>query len=454
MKVIKIICFAFLGMALLGSCSDKLDVFPKNQLTPETITDDDVNLLVQGTYSAIKYPISYWYLGFLTEDLSADNLVYRATFFQHGEVDNNSILAGNVLNTRYYNGPYTIIQAANDAIALVEQSSALSDAVKKSSLSQVRYIRAYSYYKLVTLYGGVPIIETRDPDKQIIPRNSEEEVWKYIIEDLKFAVANGDVFSDPTYASSEAAKALLARVYLLRGENQLALDLANSLIASPMFSLATNYSEIWDKGKTKEHIFYVNHTATDDDAYHGYFLRHKSMVGGGRAELPVDLSLVAAYEPGDVRKAGSVVYIADPSFDAKFHWFCNKFRDLGDGSAPFYVSRIAEMYLIAAEASLKLTKDPSSSSVLKPLNDLREKRGLPSVMSADIHVIMQERRVELAFEGLRWTDMKRTVSKTDASKSMALVFVESKERSSNDLLYPIPTAARDVNPLLDQNPGY
>ena len=456
MKKILLFLTIAISFGLLNtSCSDELDVFPKDQLTPETITGDDINLLITGVYSKLNNPISFWYLRFLSEDLSADNLVYRATFFQHGEVDNNAILASNVLNTRYYNGPYTIIQTANDVINLINESDLdMSEVEKNELLSEAKYVRAYAYFLLVKLYAGVPIIESRSIDEQIVPRNSEDEVWNYIIEDLKFVSEHGPAFSEPIFASKQSGQALLARVYLNRGEYALAYDLASELVSNSSFELADDYSAIWDKGKTKEHIFYANRTTTDGDAYHGYFARHQSMDGGGRGELPVDLSLINAYEEGDERKDGSVVNVEDPSYDPKFHWFCNKYRDPGDGSAPIYVSRIAEMYLIMSEASLLQSNNPTSTDVLNPLNTLRAKRGLGALTSADIYAIQHERRVELAFEGVRWTDMKRTPSESDATKSMAQVFVESKGRTINDLLYPIPTAAIDVNNLLKQNDGY
>ncbi len=455
MKKMKYI-FGFLLLGILFSeCSDELDLYPKDQLAAETITSGDINLLIRGVYANFREPISYYYLSFLTEDLSADNLVYRATFFQHGEVDDNSILAGNVLVARYYNGPYTIIQSANDVVNLLDESTTIPDADKNLYLGEVRMLRAYAYYRLVTLFGGVPIIETRDPDLQLIPRDTEADVWDYIIKDLVFAVNNAPDFSDPTLASKESAKALLARVYLIQGNNTEAKKLADELISNSNFELSSNYDDIWVSGSTdKEYIFYINHTINDGDAYHGYFLRHSSMPGGGRAELPVDLSLVNAYEVGDTRKAASVLNIPDAFDDPKFQWFCRKFRDSGDGSAPFLVSRIAEMYLISAEASYKISNNSADTDALGKINDVREKRGLGDLSSIDLYKIQQERRVELAFEGVRWTDMKRTPSQTSPTKSMAQVFVEANGRSKDDLLYPIPTAAIDVNDQLDQNPGY
>ena len=455
MEKLKYLLIIFILSVFATACQDELDIYPKNQLTPSTITSDDVQLLIRGVYASWRAPISYYYLSFLTEDLSADNLVYRATFFQHGEVDNNAILANNVLTQRYYNGPYTVIQNANDVVNLLDESTAIPEAQKNSYLGEVRMLRAYAYYKLVTLFGGIPIIETRDPDLQIVPRKSEDEVWQYIIDDLDFATKNGPAFSNPTLASKESAKALLARVYLIRGNNTEAKRLADEVIANTSFALSDNYDNIWVKSNNdKEHIFYINHTPTDGTASHGFFLRHSSMPGGGRAELPVDLSLVNAYEAGDSRKAASILNIPTAYADPRWQWFCRKYRDPGDGSAPYYISRIAEMYLISAEASYKISNNQADAAALSRINAVRNKRGLGSLDAVDLPKIQQERRVELAFEGVRWTDMKRTPSPTDPSKSMAQVYVEGKGRSVNDLLYPIPTAARDVNELLTQNPGY
>ncbi|WP_026473326.1 RagB/SusD family nutrient uptake outer membrane protein [Alkaliflexus imshenetskii] len=455
MKAFKYLLFLIIFGGIITSCEDELDVFPRNQLTPNTITSDDVQLLMNGVYATWRNPITFFYLSFLTEDLSSDNLVYRATFFQHGEVDNNAILTNNVLTLRYYNGPYSIIQTANDVVNLLEVATAIPEESKKLLEGEARYLRAYAYYKLVTLFGGVPIIESRDPDMQIVPRSSEADVWQYIIDDLVFAVNNAAAYKGPTLVSKEAAKALLSRVYLIRGNNGEAKRLADEVIASNLFALSDNYDNIWVKANNdKEHIFYINHTATDGTNSMGFFLRHSSMVGSGRAELPVDLSLIEAYEEGDTRKDASVVNIPTAFTNPSWQWFAKKFRDPGDGSSPFIVSRIAEMYLISAEAQFKISNNSTDEVALGRINAVRQKRGLAALTTLDLHKIIHERRVELAFEGTRWTDMKRTPSQSNPNKSMALVYLESKGRTTRDLVYPIPDAARDVNPLLEQNPGY
>ena len=177
------------------------------------------------------------------------------------------------------------------------------------------------------------------------------------------------------------------------------------------------------------------------------------MLGGGRAELPVDQSLVDAYEPGDQRKAASIQNINTGNV-ALQGWYCKKFRFVIDGTDKYFISRIAEMYLISAEASFRISNNTTDVNALSRINAVRTSRGLTVLVSIDEQKILQERRVEFAFEGLRWLDMKRFKSPTNPAKSVAQVYVEAKGRSVNDLLYPIPQQQLDVNSLLNQNPGY
>ena len=446
-------------MSITTACSDKLDLYPRTSVTPETITSKDVEVLLNGVYAALRDGgTSYWALGSLVEDLSADNLLYRATFYQHGEIDDNAMLADNVLIQRYWLAPYTIIQRANDVLEVLANSSDLASDVKTRVEAEARFLRGYGYYRLVTLFGGVPIVTSRDPGENLIPRDTEDAVWSYIIDDIKFATTNARPHSSAGvyYVSQEAAKLVLARVYLIRGNNTEAKALADGLIASSSFGLvdAGSYNGIWSvtAPNAQENIFVVSVTTNDNGVtYHGFFLRHPSMPGGGRAELPVVPGLYNLYEASDIRRS-VITHVPGAYTNPLYEYYCYKFQDPGDYTCKFYIARIAEAYLISAEASYKL--NASDPSVLTNINALRAKRGASALASVDLYDIINERRLELAFEGTRWTDMKRTPSASTPSKSMALEFLEAKGRTANDLLYPIPTSARDVNPQLDQNPGY
>jgi len=456
MKNKKYIIPIFLISVAFGACKKPLDVTPPSALTPEQVGPEDAPKLLSGIYDALQQGnqgSAYYYLSYATEDLSADNLRYRATFFQHGEVDNNAILENNVLVARYFNAPYVVIQRANDLLEILNNNPSISESVSKPLYSQAYFLRAYAYYRLVTIFGPVPVVFNRDIAE--VPRKSEDDVYAQIIADLQASISYNDAFTNANFASVEASKALLARVYLIRNELTLAKQLAEEVISSGNFSLANNYASMFTSPyESSEHIFKLNFTVTEGENSLDFFLQHPSMPGGGRAELPVDQSLVDAYEEGDTRKSASIQEISAP--EANPGWYCKKYQDpSGNGAVPMYILRLSEMYLISAEASYRMSNSATDSEALSRLNDVRTRRGLPARTTLSLSDIIHERRVELAFEGTRWTDMKRTPSPQNSSKSIATVFLEAKGRSITDQLYPIPQSAIDRNPmLLPQNPGY
>lgn len=436
----------------LSSCDSKLDLLPRDSVAPELVGGAEGDKLLNGIYDAFQIGnigSNYAYLSYVTEDLSADNLKYRATFFQHGEVDNNAILVDNVLVSRYFNFPYVAIQRANDLIEIVNGSSTIEEATKKKLLGSAYFFRAYGYYRLVTIFGAVPIALNRDIVE--LPRNSVDEVYTQIINDLKLSIENPAPFDNSNKVSVEAAKALLARVYLIRGDKALAKQMATEVISSGKFAIESSYANMFTTPfESREHIFKFANTATEGDNSLDFFLQHPTMPGGGRAELPVDESLVSAYEEGDQRKAASIQEIKAPT--ANPGWYSKKYQDpSGNGAHPYYILRLSEMYLIVAECDL--TSSPSNA--LTNINLVRKNRGLNNLSTVTLNDIIKERRVEFAFENLRWMDMRRTPSTSNPSKSMATVFLEAKKRSVNDELYPIPQSAINTNALLlPNNPGY
>lgn len=454
---LKLIISIFLLNFLATGCEEKIyDFSPRASLDPASVSSpQDVERLLIGAYDGLQGGTAsppapgVYYLSFLTEDLSADNLTYRATFFQHGEINDNAILVSNVLVQRYWAGPYLAIYRANEILKIIENIDASAFTGKPTRkaeiIAEASYIRAYSYYRLVTLFGGVPVLTTNTIAE--VPRNTEDEVWIRIESDLDAAIAGAASFTDPSFISREAAKALRARVALIRGNNQLAKTLAEEVIAFGEFALAENYADIWALGSNGagEMIFQLNFTEIEGQSFASFFLLDQSTpagAAGGRFELPVDPNLVAAYENGDERRAASIAPAR-----STFHQAI-KYKSGGVGDDPWPVSRIAEMYLISAEASAKISNSPADG--MARVNEVRAKRNLPAAatpadLDAFITLILQERRVEFAFESLRWTDLKRTGRAIDVLPGVT---------NANQLLYPIPQTEIDVNRQLEQNPGY
>ncbi|OKL38975.1 RagB/SusD family nutrient uptake outer membrane protein [Pontibacter flavimaris] len=446
----KVVCMALLGLSL-SACEDKLNIEPRGSISPEAVTPSDTEVLLNGVYDGFQGGASsYHYLSFLTDDLSADNLAYRATFFQHGEVDDNSISANNLLTQYFWQGLYKGIYRANfflQTVDKLDESTFSRPARKDEVMAEARYLRAYGYYSLVTRWGGVPIL--REPTTEKVARNSEQEVWDFIIEDLKFAVENAGDFRDASYVSKSAAKALLARVYLATKNYAEAEKLAEEVIANEKFRLSDDYDNIFTNKSNAERIFHLNSTANDGTSMPYFLIANVELpstgknTNGGRFELPIDNSLAAAFEDGDKRKATTLQPIVFGGVD---YFMAYKYRLSADGSNAWTVSRLAEMYLISAEAR---AEQNNLIGALERLNDVREKRGLlPTVAVTQDGLrlkIEQERRVELAVEGHRWYDLIRTGRAIEVLPNVT---------SENQLKYPIPQAEITVNELLTQNPGY
>ena len=456
----KLLPYLMITCFLVISCESQLeDVLPTNALAPETVTSAaDVEKLLVGIYDGVQnggtltgVGVGLYYLSFLTEDLSADNLAFRATFFQHGEVDDNTINVENVLVQRYWLGPYVAIGRCNDLLGIIDNldTSEFSGDRKNGIIGETRFLRALSYFRLVSLFGGVPVLTVNTIEK--VPRDSEDVVWSQIEADLDAAIANSPEFSNASFVSKDAARALRARVALIRGDYSLAATLSEEVIATGNQSLVANYADMWIPAGSgtrdaSEMILEMANSLTDG-TFFGFFLTDGTQPfgNGGRLELPADETLVAAYEPGDTRFAATI----DQTFVRPGFSQVIKFSSGLNGDDPYPVTRLAEMYLISAEASAFRDSDPSSG--LDRLNEIRVARGLAPILVAPadleswLDIVLQERRVELAIEGHRWQDLRRTGRAIDVLPNVT---------SADQLLYPIPQSELDVNDQLVQNPGY
>jgi len=455
----KLLPLVMIVVMMIVSCENQLDeVLPTNALAPETVTSAaDVERLLIGIYDGVQnggtlvgVGVGLYYLSFLTEDLSADNLAFRATFFQHGEIDDNAINVQNVLVQRYWLGPYVASARANDLLGIIDNldASEFAGNRKNEIIGEARYLRALSYFRLVSLFGGVPVLTENTIEK--VPRDSEDAVWSLIESDLDAAISSAPDFTNASFVSNDAARALRARVALIRGDYTLAATLAEEVIGSGNYDLAPDYAAMWVPasigGRDSREMILEMSNNLNDQTFFGFFLTDGTQPfgNGGRLELPADETLVAAYEAGDNRFGATI----DQTFVRPGFSQIIKFSAGLNGDDPYPVSRVAEMYLVSAEASAFRDSDPAAG--LDRLNEVRVARGLaaiaaPADLDSWLDIVLQERRVELAIEGHRWQDLKRTGRAIDVLPNVT---------SADQLLYPIPQSEIDVNDLLLQNPGY
>ena len=244
-------------------------------------------------------------------------------------------------------------------------------------------------------------------------------------------------------ATVNAAKTLLSLVHLTMGSYSKALSYSDEVLDSISY-LEEDFSDLFSNSTdpSREIIFYVPFTVNDKNRLAEYHLPYPL---GGRYENSPTAGLVSSMEETDHRYP----FIAS---DYKDKYYTSKYSDLTTGTDKVIVFRTAELIFIKAEAEYFIDSIGNYQSILDGINVIRNRSGLPSLLTAPDNalwdLIEKERQIEFAFEGKRWFDLIRT------SRAIAMVPTVS---SKNQTLFPIPLSEILANPHIesgDQNPGY
>ena len=441
----KKIIFITLILCTALSC-DVLDVEPQNSISAEEAfnTKEDIDKGILGAYASFQ-SLSYYGRTFgIFSDLAADNLSHPvdATATAYAEVDNNSILPENGSVDGIWSIAYDGINVANNVIDKVPTIADMTEQEKNEALAELYFIRALNHFNLLNYFGGVPIkvAPTVGVNNLDAPRNTEEEVYNQIINDLIFSVEHLPVSSTKIRASNAAAKALLAKVYLYKKEYPLAILMASEVISDGGYTLPDNYRDVFEDDESDESIFEISFSELERNRIAEYNFPTSL---NGRREVEPSQDLLDAYEANDERFEASIAFEGDKAYAIKYD-------DLSLGTGNFIVLRLADMYLIRAEAEASL-QAPNVSSVQSDINEIRVRANLQPTSESSItqllRIIEDERRIEFAFEGQRWFDLVRT----DRA-----ITVLPNVSSTNQMLFPIPTDEIQTNnsPGMVQNPGY
>jgi starch-binding outer membrane protein, SusD/RagB family len=445
--MMKKLLYTILLLLPLFSACNVLDVKPENAIPADGAfkNKEGIEKGIIGCYSTFQN-LSYFGRSYLTcGDLSADNLIHPAdaTSADYAEIATHAILPENSVVAGLWASMYEGINNANNIIVKVPGMTDMTDVQKNQALGELYFIRALNHFNLVNLFGPVPlkIKPTIGVNSLDVPREPVEKVIAQVIEDLSFAEQNlGASTSTKTRATEYAAKALLARVYLYKGDWAQAYQKADEVITSGGYQLPANFADVFAADGSSETIFEIDFSEVDRNRIAEYNFP-KTL--NGRREVAPSPDLINAYLPGDERKDVTIAYDGALAY-------ANKYNDLSKGADNVIVLRLAEMYLIKAEAEVHLP-DADLAAVQDNINVLRTRANIPPVtVSTESELILaieNERRLEFAFEGQRWFDLVRTGRATVILPTVT---------SINKTLYPIPSAELQTNnsPQMVQNPGY
>jgi hypothetical protein len=427
------------------SC-DVLEVEPQNSIPAAEAfkTKEDIDKGILGAYATFQSLSYYGRTYSIFSDLGADNLAHplAATATEYAEVDNNNILPENGSIDGIWSVIYDGINVTNNVIDKVPGIADMTDAEKNKALGELYFIRALNHFNVLNYFGAVPIkvTPTVGVGNLDVPRDPVEAVYSQIINDLLFASENLPTSGNKVRTSKYAAKALLARVYLYKGEYAQAVTLATDVIQNGGYTLLSDYAQVFEADQSPESIFEIYFSQTERNRIAEY---NFPTALNGRREVEPSADLLTAYETSDERYDATIAFAGTSAYAIKYD-------DLSLGADNFVVLRLSEMYLIRAEAEANKTT-PNVAAIQSDINQIRNRANLSSTSETSVaqllRIIEKERRVEFAFEGHRWFDLVRT------GRAIAVL---PNVNNINQTLFPIPSDEIQTNndPGMTQNPGY
>lgn len=275
----------------LGACDSLVEEEVFSIVTPNNFfqSERDVTTALVGVYDGVQ-DLNIWWRQFYTTELTGGLMRHNWTPGQQTMVYENDFGDGWQLWTRYYKA----VSRANAVLGALEEST-LDEAIKSRYEGEVRFLRAYTYFNLVRLYGQIPLV-TKSPESlndvlapdstdveafesEFLKQRDRADIYQFIVDDLKFAEDNLPstvTASDAGRVSNGAASGLLARVYLTMAGKQydynsgqlvdgdaglysLAAEQCQKVIGTDIYSLPDDYPSIYEVANNEEILFSIQY---------------------------------------------------------------------------------------------------------------------------------------------------------------------------------------------------
>ncbi|MCW0481863.1 RagB/SusD family nutrient uptake outer membrane protein [Gaoshiqia sediminis] len=468
MKKIKYILILFSAI-YFGCSEDFLDRSPISNPNEADFyqSKDDFETAILAAYNSLynlygPESLPSFFGELMSDNAYSDNAAGRIQdyegFENHTMSDDNELVLG------YWNSYYRTLYIINNIITRAEN---IDFDTQTALIGEAKFLRALYYFDMVRAWGDIPLVTKplSIGEAYAQGRTPKADVYNQIVEDLKFAAANLPAKANERFvgaANSDAANALLGKVYLTMGDKTKASETLLKVYGK--FSLVS-YADLWDKTKKNgaESIFEIQYKGGKSNPYSRYWamfspLDNRVVTAWGAGMNQVTPDLWNAYEAGDPRRDISIqdgyTTAAGAPVDVKYpiKWKDEEaevdgLREASDNN--FIILRYADVLLMLTEA----TGDA------KYLNEVRNRVGLPSYGAAGYPsqyntvalAVEHERQVEFALEFHRWFDLIRT------GRAITVIKNSSKNitLSENQLVLPIPLQVITQNSgVITQNEAY
>ncbi|SDL01924.1 Starch-binding associating with outer membrane [Pedobacter sp. ok626] len=510
---------AMLSFTILSCKKSFIELKPEDSYSPETFykTESQFRQAVMAAYVPLRDLANN---DFYTSEMRSDNTHYQpypsnrgtAYLYKENIADFTDGPTNTNSNTVYF-ACYSSISKANIVIGRIADAD-IPEAAKNDLTGQAKFLRAWNYFKLVRLFGGVPLYlkEVSKAEDAFVSRSTVDEVYAQIISDATDAIAklvglDKLPAAEKGRATKGAATMLLAEVYMTQKKYADAEILLTNL-GTMGYGLWPTYAQAFLPANKNgiESIFEIqylegNTAGTAPSNFIYQFLprttnttiitgttTNNSATGGWNTPTQ---DMLDAYEAGDTRKDASIG-IAEGVYNGSDQLVISANKSIinyvpaaGKIGVPYIkkylhtphvvannsndnwpIYRYSDALLLLAES---LNEQGKSGLVLAPLNAVRARafgNTTHNITTTDQtllrDIIMHERRVELAFENKRWHDLVRWDKAVQVMNAYGVKLKEmysylspaSYDVTKERMLYPIPQSEREINPDLFQNPGY
>ncbi|GAB3960672.1 RagB/SusD family nutrient uptake outer membrane protein [Spirosoma harenae] len=444
-----ITCF-ILTIVLLSSCQDVLEPTPYDlQIDELTLKRAaDVPLVRIGLYSSFRAMTSSIVIA---GDFTADHIKHNGTFASYQEFGTKQITATNSDVTGFWGGIYGCIYVANFILERLPSVTGITDDARKQLTAEAKFFRGLANFYGVYTFGDIPLVTTTDQaTNRNISRTAKATVLAAVLADYQVALADlpDDSSTGAAYLSKRVVQAALARYYLYQKNWAQAETYASQVIESGKFTIVPDYNTIVIQNFTAESIFEVGYTQNDDPA------TLNTLFVTRREVIPSDQVVINLNSTESGTRSATISFNATQQQGNDNGWTVRKYGIAIENNANIVVFRLAEMYLIRAEARAQQGKLTGTTGAVADLSVLRTRaKGIAVTATSQADILLaveRERQYELAFEGHRWYDLVRT------GRAQAVMSAFSPNWNSRYELWPIPQSEILRNPGLQgaQNPGY
>ncbi len=515
MKKISIACMAM----LLGfsACKKVIDTVPQSNLNSATYYTNaaEVQAGLNGAYNGLQKPIDLeWQFTELRSDNSKQGVPASTNSFNRDLSDLDMFMPATTQDGlyQYWLASYNNIRNANvilqrlgvnydaatGAITLADISIPLTDAERKQDAGEALFIRAYHYFNLVRLYGGVFLITkpVSAAEATTVNRSTVADTYKLIETDLTTAAGwlstakYGQIpAANIGRASAWAAKGLLGKVYLTQNKKAQAIPVLQDVVTNSGYGLETSYAGIFSitNEMNREIIFTIRFKAGGFGLGSGFGndfgpLNSGANVinGSGLGYNTPTTQIDSLYTITDARKAVNIArYLPGAAERIYVKKYLNPVAITNDGESDWPILRFADVLLMLSEAEGNTAASVGRISQVRTRAALTAYPAAPFATTAAFEqALSEERRKEFAFENHRWFDIVRygtTLSTLNAVDIMRAHFAYEynahyrfylaptptladlqAQVTQDHLLLPIPQHEIDTNTqlVIAQNPGY